>query len=51
MKDTTPSSNLTGAVPVKSLWQLDAIGLRSTLWASWGLRAAGHAQYLTGATW
>jgi len=39
------------AVPVKSLWQSDAIGLKSTLWAAWGLRAAGHCQFLTGATW
>ena len=31
------------ATPVKSLYQIDAIGLRTTLWATWGLRAAGHA--------
>jgi len=41
----------TAAVPVKSLFQTDAIGLRSTLWAAWGLRAAGHAQWIQGATW
>ena len=51
MEDTAPSSDLAAAVPVKSLWQIDAIGLRSTLWASWGLRAAGHAQFVTGVTW
>ena len=39
------------ASPVKSLFQIDAIGLKTTLWASWGLRAAGHAQWLQGATW
>ena|SRR5215472_9627158 len=39
------------ASPVKSLFQTDAIGLKTTLWASWGLRAAGHAQWLQGATW
>jgi len=55
LEDTSPQ-DITGgtpspAVPVKSLWQTDEIGLRSTLWAAWGLRAAGHAQFLTGATW
>jgi hypothetical protein len=39
------------AVPVKSMFQTDAIALKTNLWASWGLRAAGHAQYITGATW
>jgi hypothetical protein len=39
------------ASPVKSLFQIDAIGLKTTLWASWGLRAAGHAQWLQGASW
>jgi hypothetical protein len=51
MEDTTPSSNLTGAVPVRSLFQTDAIGLKMTLSAGWGLRASGHAQFVTGATW
>jgi hypothetical protein len=55
MEADTPA-DITGgtpspAVPVKSLFQVDAIGLRSTLWAAWGLRAAGHAQWITGATW
>src|SRR5262245_62026042 len=39
------------ATPVKSLFQIEAVGLKTTLWASWGLRAAGHAQWLQGATW
>jgi hypothetical protein len=55
MEDTAPaeivSTGGTAAVPVKSLYQLDAIGLKTTLWASWGLRAAGHCQFVTGATW
>ena len=55
MEDTTPadivSAGGTVAAPVKSLYQTDAIGLKTTLWASWGLRAAGHAQWLQGATW
>jgi hypothetical protein len=55
MEDTAPaeivSAGGTVAAPVKSLFQIDAIGLRTTLWAAWGLRAAGHCQYITGATW
>jgi len=55
MEDTSPQ-NITGgtpspAVPVKSLWQVDAIGLRMVLRASFGMRAAGHIQYVTGTTW
>jgi hypothetical protein len=55
MEDTAPT-NITGgtpspAVPVKSLWQVDAHGLRLVLRASFGMRAAGHAQYISGATW
>ena len=55
MEDTTPadivSAGGTVAAPVKSLYQTDAIGLKTRLWATWGLRAAGHCQFLTGATW
>src|SRR5262245_62446987 len=55
MEDTSPQ-DITGgsqspAVPVKSLWQTDAIALKTAIWAAWGLRAAGHAQWVTGATW
>jgi hypothetical protein len=39
------------AVPVKSLFQVDAIAQRTQLWAAWGMRAAGHVQFITGATW
>ena len=55
MEDTTPadivSAGGTVAAPVKSLYQIDAIGLKTTLWATWGLRAAGHAQWIQGVTW
>ena len=54
-EDTSPTDVTGGtpspASPVKSLFQIDAIGLKTTLWASWGLRAAGHAQWLQGGTW
>jgi len=54
-EDTSPI-DITGgspspAVPVKSLFQTDAIGLRMDVWAAWGLRAAGHAQWIQNATW
>ena len=39
------------ATPVRSLFQTDALALKSNLWASWGLRAAGHAQWIQGASW
>jgi hypothetical protein len=55
MEDITPVDivSVGGAVatPVKSLYQTDAIGLKTTLWASWGMRTSGHCQYITGATW
>ena len=55
MEDTTPadivSAGGTVAAPVKSLYQTVAIGLKTRLWATWGLRAAGHAQWIQGVTW
>ena len=54
MEDNAPADIVSGsgtvATPVKSLYQIDAIGLKTTLWATWGLRAAGHCQYITGVT-
>jgi len=55
MEDTSPQ-DITGgtpspAVPIKSMFQLDATALRLSLWGAWGLRAAGHAQWIQGATW
>jgi hypothetical protein len=50
VEDTSPG-DISGSTPVKSMYQIDAVALRTTLWAAWGLRAAGHAQYLTAATW
>jgi hypothetical protein len=54
-EDASPT-DITGgspspAVPVKSLYQTEAVGLRMDVWAAWGLRAAGHGQFITGATW
>jgi hypothetical protein len=54
-EDTAPT-DITGgtpspATPVKSLWQMDALGLRMTLSAAFGMRAAGHAQVITATSW
>lgn len=51
MEDTSPSDPIMSGVPVRSMFQIDATALRFMLWAAWGLRAAGHAQFITGATW
>src|SRR6516165_10620954 len=54
-EDTSPQ-DITGgtpspAVPVKSMFQTNSVALKMDFHAAWGLRAAGHTQYLTGATW
>jgi hypothetical protein len=52
-EDTAPADIVSGgaaAVPVKSMFQIDATALRMTLRADWAMRAA-HVSYLTGATW
>jgi len=54
-EDTSPQQITGGtpspAVPVRSLFQTDSIGLYMDLWAAWGLRAPNHAQWITGCTW
>jgi hypothetical protein len=61
MEDTSPQ-DITGgtpspAVPVRSMFQTDSIGLRMILRASWGMRSAPTdatkvaVSYVTGATW
>jgi hypothetical protein len=54
-EDSSPT-DITGgtpspAVPVKSLWQTDALALKMDLWAAYGLRAGGHAQWLSPTSW
>jgi hypothetical protein len=54
-EDTAPT-DITGgtpspAVPVRSAFQTDSVLLKMDLFAAWGLRATGHAQFITGATW
>ena len=55
MEDTSPTQITGGtpspAVPVKSLFQVDSIGLRMVLRASFGMRAPGHVQVINGCTW
>ena len=50
-EDTAPADPIMAGQPVKSLWQTHSIGMKMDLFAAWGLRAAGHAQWLSGATW
>jgi hypothetical protein len=51
MEDTSPATDLSGATPVRSMYQVDALSLKTQLWAAFGLRAAGHAQWIQNATW
>ena len=54
MEDSAPTQITGGtpspAVPARSLFQIDAIGLRTNLWAAWGLRASGHGQWIQSVT-
>src|SRR5262249_23032973 len=55
LEDTSPQ-DITGgtpspAVPVKSMFQIDAIALKTTPWGAGGRRAPGHAQWITGCMW
>src|SRR5262249_9812926 len=50
-EDIAPADPIMAGQPVKSMFQTDSIALKMDVWASWGLRAAGHAQFLTGGTW
>jgi HK97 family phage prohead protease/HK97 family phage major capsid protein len=58
MDDTTPLAIIGGttgspapAVPTRSLWQTDTIGIRMILPMNWLMRRAGMVQYMTGMTW
>jgi HK97 family phage major capsid protein len=55
MEDTTPLAITGGtpspAVPVRSLWQTDSIGIRMILPANWIMRRAGQVQWMTAMTW
>jgi hypothetical protein len=37
--------------PTRSLWQTDGTALKMDLFAAYRLRAAGHAQFVSGVTW
>src|SRR5262249_48177486 len=51
MEDTAPADPIMGGTPVRSMFQLDATALRTKLWAAFGMRAAGHVQWIQSATW
>ena len=46
----TAATNISGAVPVKSLWQPDLFALKMILRGSWSMRAP-HVAWISGATW
>ena len=50
-EDTAPADPIMSGTPVKSLFQTDAIALKMDLWAAYGLRAAGHAQFVSPVSW
>jgi hypothetical protein len=55
MEDTSPQ-DLTGgspspAVPIKSLYQVDTISIRLTMFVSWAMRAAGACAYVPAVSW
>jgi hypothetical protein len=53
-EDTTPTDIVvsgTPAAPVKSYYQIDAVGLRMTLEAAWGMRNAKHVAIMEGTSW
>jgi hypothetical protein len=50
-EDTAPADPIMSGTPVKSLFQIDAIALKMDLFAAYGLRAAGHAQFVTPVSW
>jgi hypothetical protein len=49
-EDTAPEP-ISGANPVRSLWQTDTVGLRLMLDISWALRAPGSVAWVAGVTW
>jgi hypothetical protein len=57
MEDTAPQDPVMSGTPVKSLFQVDSIGLRMILRAAWGMRAAptdatkAAVAYVANCTW
>jgi hypothetical protein len=52
-EDTTPADIVSGgavATPVKSLFQIDAIALKMTLWGDWCMRAP-HVSFMNAVQW
>jgi hypothetical protein len=54
-ESSTPADIVSGtgtmAVPVKSLYQTESIGLQVKLRGSWAMRRTDHVQYIVGCTW
>jgi hypothetical protein len=50
-EEDTSLGNISGSVPVRSLFQTNALALKMTLRAAFGMRAQGHVAVVNGATW
>jgi hypothetical protein len=53
-EDTSPLAVNSGGVtasPIRSLWQTNSSAIRLKLEISFGLRVAGHCQYITAVNW
>ena len=53
-ESSTPADIVAGGVastPVKTYFQIDAIALKMTLKASWGMRNPAHVSVVAGVTW
>src|SRR5262249_8171341 len=53
MEDAAPSQINPGtmAVPIKSMFQVDSVSIRLTMFVSWAMRATGAVAYVPGVTW
>jgi hypothetical protein len=55
MESATPADIVSAggvpAAPVKSLFQVDVVGLRMTLMAAWGMRNPAHVAIMSGTSW
>lgn len=48
---STPGLPNTVSAPQRSVFQTDTIAIKMVVRVGWGMRAAGHVQFLTSVTW
>jgi hypothetical protein len=51
MEDVSPADPIMGGTPVKSMFQLDSVSIRLTLFVAWAMRAPLACAYTAGITW